>query len=396
MSRKIGKQKEKNKLSCDKIILLFALALAIFGAIMIFDASVYVANSEKNNPFYYLTHQLIWLLFGGLFGFIFYKIDYRKLLKFSLPIYIITIILLVAVLFLAKDINGAKRWFSIGSLPPIQPAEFAKLFVIFYLSTWISKNSYFTKQKSDEDFKKSFIKNIISFGVILSLIALPILLEPDLGTTLMILATSFCMFLIAKEDNRHYIYNLGLLLLSAPLVLITIAIEPYRLKRFSTYLNLMLTGEVADPQATGYQMQQILIGIGSGGLLGTGFGQSRQRFGYLVENTAFTDSIFAVVLEEIGWLGGIMLITAWLLFFWRGLRIANKAPDKEGKLLATGITIWLTLQTFMNMAANLGIIPLTGIPAPLLTYGGSSTIITIIAIAILLNISKYCTNERKS
>ena len=167
-------------------------------------------------PIYYLTHQLIWLLFGGLFGFIFYKIDYRKLLKFSLPIYIITIILLVAVLFLAKDINGAKRWFSIGSLPPIQPAEFAKLFVIFYLSTWISKNSYFTKQKSDEDFKKSFIKNIISFGVILSLVALPILLEPVMTmkkpTSPNFLSKNIVMELSVKL-NSNFITALKILLL---------------------------------------------------------------------------------------------------------------------------------------------------------------------------------------
>ena len=139
-------------------------------------------------------------------------------------------------------------------------------------------------------------------------------------------------------------------------------------------------------------MQQILIGIGSGGLLGKGFGQSRQRFGYLVENTAFTDSIFAVVLEELGLIGGVVLIFAWLVFLWRGLKISMNAPDKQGKLLAAGITIWLTLQTLMNMAANVGLIPLTGIPIPFLTYGGSSTIVTAIGIAILLNVSKYSNN----
>jgi cell division protein FtsW len=170
-------------------------------------------------------------------------------------------------------------------------------------------------------------------------------------------------------------------------------LEPYRLKRVQTFLTLLLTGEVGDVRGSGYQMQQILIGIGSGGLLGKGFGQSRQRFGYLVENTAFTDSIFAVVLEELGLLGGTVIILSWLLFLWRGLKVAINAPDKQGRLLASGVTIWLVLQALMNIAANVGLIPLTGIPNPFLSYGGSSTIVTLLGIAILLNVSKYSTNN---
>ena len=170
---------------------------------------------------------------------------------------------------------------------------------------------------------------------------------------------------------------------------IAIIIEPYRIERIKTYFNLILNGEVADPRGTGYQMQQILIGIGSGGLFGKGFGQSRQRFGYLVENTAFTDSTFAVLLEEMGLLGGAAIIIAWIIFLWRGFKIALSATDKEGQYLATGITIWLSSQAFLNMAANVGLVPLTGIPLPFLTYGGSSTIVTIMAFALLLNVSRF-------
>ena len=143
---------------------------------------------------------------------------------------------------------------------------------------------------------------------------------------------------------------------------------------------------------SGYQMQQILIGIGSGGFLGKGFGQSRQRFGYLVENTAFTDSIFAVILEELGLWGGTLIVVSWIIFLWRGFKIALNAIDKEGQLLATGITIWLTSQAFFNMAANVGLIPLTGIPLPFLTYGGSSTIVTVAAFGLLLNVSRFRKN----
>ena len=140
-------------------------------------------------------------------------------------------------------------------------------------------------------------------------------------------------------------------------------------------------------------MQQILIGIGSGGFLGKGFGQSRQRFGYLVENTAFTDSTFAIILEELGLVGGVVLIFGWLFFLWRGLKIAMNTQDKQGKLLASGITIWLVLQALINMAANVGLMPLTGLPSPFISYGGSNTLVTLIAIAILLNISRYNTNN---
>ena len=230
----------------------------------------------------------------------------------------------------------------------------------------------------------------------MGIVALLIMLEPDLGTTMIIGLTSFTMFFVAKNGWDHTKYTLGsLLLLSTPLVAIATILAPYRLGRMRTYLDLLLTGEISDPRGDGYQMQQILIGIGSGGFLGKGFGQSRQRYGYLVENTAFTDSIYAIILEELGFLGGTILVIAWLVFLWRGFKIANNAPDKQGKLLATGVTIWLTLQALLNMGANTGLIPLTGIPAPLLSYGGSSTIVTFIGIGILLNISKHSTKENE-
>lgn len=378
----------KEKYKADKVILSFAIAMAIFGAIMIFDASVYKANELHNDPFHFLKLQAIWLLIGFIPALIIYFWDYRKLLKLSFPILILTVLLLIAVLIFAEEINGSKRWFSFGSLPPIQPAEFAKLSIILYLARWLGNNKIFsTSIKSD--FKNVFLKSLISFGIIISLVIIPIFLEPDLGTTIIIAVTTFIMFFLAKDDKNHKKYSLLLILLFIPFLAIAAVIEPYRMKRITTFLHLLFTGEVTDPQQTGYQIQQILIGIGSGGIFGTGFGQSRQRFGYLVENTAFTDSIFAVILEEMGFLGGTILVIAWIAFLWRGLKIAKNAPDKQGSMLAVGITVWLTIQAFVNMAANVGLMPLTGIPLPFLTYGGSSTIVTLVGIGILLNISKY-------
>lgn len=360
---------------------------------MIYDASVYQANQAFNDQFHFLKLQLLWILLGTIPAFILYWIDYRKLLKLSLPALIGIIVLLILVLAFGEDINGSKRWFQIGELPQIQPAEFAKIVIILYLSSWLAKQKH-QYSKFEDSLKKGFAKNLLGFLAILGSVAFLILLEPDLGTTMIIFVTAFGMFFVSGQDRAHTVGSIGILFLLLPLGILAAILEPYRLSRIQTFLNLMLTGEVTDIKASGYQMQQILIGIGSGGLWGKGFGQSRQRFGYLVENTAFTDSIFAVILEELGLWGGAILIFSWIFFLWRGFRIAKNAIDREGQLLATGITIWLTCQAFFNMAGNVGLLPLSGIPLPFLTYGGSSTIVVMMAFGLLLNVSRFRKNEQ--
>lgn len=396
MSRKSKTNRKKEssliKHKPDKIILYFAILMAIFGAIMIFDASVYKATAEWGDQFYFLKHQIIWIIIGSVPALLIYFWDYRKFLKLSFPLLITTIGLLLAVLLFGQERNGATRWLTVGPVD-IQPAEFAKIALIMYLSSWLAKKDYNYKDLK-EAFSNGLWNELLSFIAILGIIASLIMLEPDLGTTIIICATSYIMFLMAGNSKAHTIGSLSILALLFLLGVGAVILEPYRLQRVQTYLSLLFTGEVSDPMGTGYQMQQILIGIGSGGILGKGFGQSRQRFGYLVENTAFTDSLFAVVLEELGLLGGTVIVFSWVFFLWRGLKIATNAPDKQGQLLAAGITIWLVLQALMNMAANVGLIPLTGIPNPFLTYGGSSTIVTLVGIAILLNVSKYTTNEK--
>ncbi|HNW23727.1 MAG TPA: putative peptidoglycan glycosyltransferase FtsW [Candidatus Dojkabacteria bacterium] len=378
--------------SPDKSTLVFMIAMAIFGAIMIYDASVYKANQEPfNNQFHFLILQLAWLLFGGILAYIAYIFDYRKILKFSFPFLIGVICLLVLVLAVGDEVNGSKRWFQFGSLPPIQPAEFAKLAVVMYFASWFSKKEY-SFSKFEDSIKKGFLKVLIPFLAVIGIVGLLVVLEPDLGTAMIIFLTAFIMLFLSGKDNAHRVGSLAMIPVIFVLGIIAILLEPYRMSRIQTFFNLILKGEVADPQGTGYQMQQILIGIGSGGILGKGFGQSRQRFGYLVENTAFTDSTFAVLLEELGLLGGAIVVISWIFFLWRGFKIALGAPDKEGQFLATGISVWLSCQAFFNMAANVGIIPLTGIPLPFLTYGGSSTMVTMIAFGLLLNVSRYTKN----
>lgn len=390
--RRTKKITSGDKHSPDKSTLVFMIAMAIFGAIMIYDASVYKANQEPfNNQFHFLILQLAWLLFGGILAYIAYIFDYRKILKFSFPFLIGVICLLVLVLAVGDEVNGSKRWFQFGSLPPIQPAEFAKLAVVMYFASWFSKKEY-SFSKFEDSIKKGFLKVLIPFLAVIGIVGLLVVLEPDLGTAMIIFLTAFIMLFLSGKDNAHRVGSLAMIPVIFLLGIIAILLEPYRMSRIQTFFNLILKGEVADPQGTGYQMQQILIGIGSGGILGKGFGQSRQRFGYLVENTAFTDSTFAVLLEELGLLGGAIVVISWIFFLWRGFKIALGAPDKEGQFLATGISVWLACQAFFNMAANVGIIPLTGIPLPFLTYGGSSTMVTMIAFGLLLNVSRYTRN----
>jgi cell division protein FtsW len=365
--------------------------MSIFGAIMIFDASVYQATTTFNDQFLFLRQQILWLAYGFTISLFIYLWDYKKFSKLSFIAVLGTVGLLVAVLIFGEVKNGSQRWLTIGPMD-IQPAELAKITLILYLSNWLSKKDFDYKDYKSA-IKEGLFKNLFSLGAIVGIFALLIMLEPDLGTTIIIVVTSIVMYITAGENRIHTLGSSLLFLAVVPIGLLAVILEPYRLKRVQTYLTLLFTGEVADPRGSGYQMQQILIGIGSGGFLGKGFGQSRQRFGYLVENTAFTDSIFAVVLEELGLLGGTLIILAWMLFLWRGIKVAINAPDRQGRILASGITVWLVLQALMNIAANVGLIPLTGIPMPFLTYGGSSTIVTLMGIAILLNVSKYSTNN---
>ena len=232
MSRKNQTKKRKNvepKKGPDKFILYFSILMTVFGAIMIFDASVYKANESFADPFHFLKLQLVWIVIGLIIGLFLYIYDYRKLQRLSLLGMIVSVITLILVLILGEDINGSKRWFSFGPLPPLQPAEFAKIAVILYLSSWMSSNKYFS-DKTKVELKGSFLKSLVSFGAIVGVIALLIMLEPDLGTTMIIGTTSFIMYFIAKEGPDHAkLTFMSLLVLFIPLVIIAALLEPYRI-----------------------------------------------------------------------------------------------------------------------------------------------------------------------
>lgn len=385
------KKREKIKdIGPNTYVLIFSIIMGVFGLLMIFNASFYTANHDFGDQFHFVKLQAIWIVLGLIAGIIAYFFNYKRLVVIALPALIAVIILLLLILFLGNDINGSKRWFSIGGIP-LQPAELLKPIFIIYLSAWLSKQQSSKNKFSDfrELIHTDFAKKIITFLIILAVVLLLVLLEPDLGTTIIIGITSISLFYISGTDTIHKMGSIGIGFVFTIVGGLAGVLASYRFKRIATFFQTLLTGEVPDKNQSGYQMHQILVGIGSGGFWGKGFAQSRQRYGYLVENTSFTDSIFAVYLEEFGFIGGVFFVIFWLIFLWNGLNISLKAPDKFGQLLAAGITIWLVAQALLNISANVGLVPLTGIPLPFMTYGGSNTIVTFLGIGILLNISKF-------
>lgn len=377
----------------NRTLLYIFGGMILLGVIMVFDASVYKASELFGDPFYFLRQHIIWLVLGGIAGFTMYTIDYRILSKLSFAFLLIIVIFLIFALILGNDINGAKRWFEIAGLT-FQPAEFAKLAMVIYLASILSKEPD-RKITSNEMLLQAFKSRLMTFLAILITIVVLVMMEPDMGTTMIIGLTSFLIFFISGEDRIH---TIGSILVAGVMGIAGVAaavVAPYRFERIRTFMHLLTQGKVDNPTGEGYQISQILIGIGSSGFWGKGFGQSRQRFGYLVENTAFTDSIFAILLEELGFASAIMLVILWLVVLWQGFKTSIMIEDKFGKLLVAGITIWLVTQALLNMAANVALIPLTGIPLPFLTYGGSNTIVTLAAVGLLLNVTRYAKTTTK-
>jgi len=350
----------------DWLVLTITLVLVFFGLLAIFDASSVIAQRDFGNRFYYLQNQAIWAVLGLAALALFSFVDYHRLAKLSLIGLIIVIALLIITLFphTGPEVLGAKRRFSAGGIT-IQPSELAKLIYLLYLSFRFSQ----------------FSKKIFSFWQFLAttvfILAL-IVLEPDLGTAIIIGSLSFLIYFLAGAPIKNFII-IFLLFIAAVVGLIFSA--EYRLTRLLSFLNL-----AGDTQGIAYHQNQILVGLGVGGLTGTGFGSSLQKFYYLPE--APTDSIFAVIAEEFGFIGATILIFIFFVLLWRGIQIARAAPDDLGQLIAAGIVFLIGLQVIINLAGQVALFPLTGVPLPFISYGGSSLITLMAAVGILVNISK--------
>lgn len=347
------------------ILLLFTVVfLTFFGLLMIYNASSYVAFRDFSDKYYYLRAQSLWMALGFL-GLIFFSFfDYRKFYNLALPLLIIAIFLLILVFVPGIGISllGAHRWIDARAFL-LQPSEFVKLALAIYLAAWFSN-----KEKG----------RFLAFLLLLGLVMLLLMLQPDMGTASIILSLSLIVYFLQGANVLSFLVLLPIISIVGYLF---IRLEPYRAARLSTFLNPSQFLETSS-----YHTRQILIALGTGGITGVGLGNSLQKYAYLPEGT--TDSIFAIIAEEIGFVGALILIALFALVVWRGFFIAIKAQDKFGKLLAGGIVSFLSVQIFINLAAQTALIPLTGVPLPFISYGGSSVIVDLCSVGILLNIAK--------
>lgn len=348
-------------------IFLLALTtiLSLFGLLMVYDASSYASfNDFHGNKYHYLLEQTTSFIIGigGLVFFSFFS--YKKLLHFALPLLLVTLFLLVMVFFpgIGLSILGAHRWIHIG-IGTIQPTEITKLSMAIYLAAWLS-----TKEKG------RLSAFLLLIGVTIGLI----MLEPDMGTAIIILGETLAVYYLSGAP-------VGQLLMVIPglagVGLLLAKLEPYRAARLATFFN-----PNQDLGNTSYHVRQILIALGTGGFTGVGIGNSLQKYAYLPENT--TDSIFAIIGEEFGFLGTTLFLLVCGAFLFVVFRIASLAKDTQARLLVGGIGSFLAMQMIVNLGAQTALIPLTGIPLPFISYGGTSLIVNLCAVGIILNVAR--------
>jgi len=365
---------------------LFFLVAFLVGFGMLFLATLSALSSLRqfNTTNYYLIHQLIvGLLPGLILGFVAYKIPLHYL-KRMVPIFLflnLIALLLVFAPFIGSKFGGAQRWISIGKFT-FQPSEFLKITAILYLSSWIASKLSDSRQKGWISIAKKSYHNVIQlflpFIIFLGVISIILYLQPDISTLGIIGLTLIFIYFSSGAPLWHTF--LIIITGVAGLLYLTIK-EPYRLDRWLVFLN-----PGADPLGKGLQLNQSLMAIGSGGFFGKGLGMSVQKFGFLPQ--AMSDSIFAIFAEETGIFGCLILIILFILFAWLGFKIAKNSNDRFAKLTAIGITFWITFQALTNISSVVGIFPLSGIPLPFFSYGGSHLINELIGMGLLLNISK--------
>jgi cell division protein FtsW len=357
----------------DYLLLFAVLGLLAIGTVVVFSASAATAYTTLGTPYYYLERQIIWAVLGLIVLLVAARFDYWHYQKWALPVFVVAMVLLVAVLIphIGIEINGARRWLGVGSLQ-VQPSELAKIGMIFLFARLFTLH---------QDRLSDFWRGVVPHVGLAMVIFVLVLAEPDLGTTLVIAGTFFVMLFVAGARKRH----LGGLFASAlPVLGIVIVTEPYRLQRITAFVNPW-----KHPLGEGFHTIQALLALGSGGILGLGLGYSRQALGYLPE--AFTDFIFAILGEELGLLGTLTVVALFLVVAWRGYRIAMRAPDTFSSLLATGFTTMIAIQAAINIGVVTATLPVTGITLPFISYGGSSLVLSLAGVGVLLNISRHTT-----
>ncbi len=361
--------------SGDLLLFVAVLALLGVGLVMVYSASSIVAMDRLADSAYFLRRQAIWITLGLLAMWIAQSVHYRRLRAYAVPLLLVTLVLLVAVLVpgIGRVAGGARRWIALGPFG-FQPVEVAKLALPLFVAQFAVRRGAEVR-----NLRLGVVPPLVTTGILAGLV----LLQPDMGSAVVLGLITLTVLFLAGARIAH----LGLAALAAlPAVVLAAATAPYRLRRFSAFLDPW-----SDPQGSGFHIIQSLLAFGSGGLLGVGLGESRQKFFYLPER--HTDFIYAIVGEETGLLGTMSLLLLFAFLAYRGYRISRAAPDRFGSLLAAGLTAAIVGQALVNMGVATGLLPVKGVPLPLVSFGGSSLVMTMIQVGILLNISQYATGE---
>jgi len=349
----------------DRILLGLIVLLTLIGILFVYDSSVVIAMRDFSDRFFFAKEQIKWLVLGWVVFTVFSFISYKSWYKAAVPILMVTIGLLLAVFIPGISVKayGARRWINLG-FTILQPAEFAKLALIIYLSAWFSSNER---------------KRLVPFLMLLAMVVGLILLEPDLGTASIVLTIALFLYFFSGAPMYHFMVLVPVLAIG---VLVLSVVSPYRFARLTSFIN-----PEKDPLGSSYQIRQATLALGSGGIMGVGIGKSRQKYEYLPE--ANTDSIFAIIGEETGLIGATFVSALYIIVLYRGYTIARKVKEGFGRYLALGISSWIGLQSMINIAAISALIPLTGVPLPLISYGGSNLVVMLAGLGILMNVSKH-------
>jgi len=365
-----GQRTSKQRVAADHTLLFVTLTLALMGLVMVFSASAIVAGNRFQDPEFFLKRQIAWLGFGFLLMHLTSRIDYMLWKKLSIPILGCMVLLLVMVLVpsLGVAVKGARRWLRLGSIS-IQPAEMAKLVVVMYLAKYLTK-------KADKlaDFRSGLLPVLLVIGVLAGLI----LLEPDLGTVLVIGMVTVAVLFLGGARITHLV---GLGLCAIPAVLMLILSSGYRRQRLMSFL-----APWKDASDSGFQITQSFLAFGSGGPFGVGLGEGKQKLFFLPE--AHTDFVLALVGEELGLAGTATVILLFVVFVLRGFQIAARAREPFGKYLGMGITLLIGVQALVNAAVVTGLLPTKGLTLPFVSYGGSSLVVSFVGVGMLLSISR--------
>jgi len=361
------------KLKSDKLLFTATLLLVCTSVVMVYSASAVVAMETNHDPYLYLFKQATWALLGLVLVPVIMRVDYRN---YRQPVVIwaglgLVAVALVAVLF-GHPINGATRWLGVGPLG-IQPSELAKIVVIFFMAALLERRM----DRIDEP-----MYALLPIGIVLAGIIALILAEPDLGTSVSVLMIAGVMIFAAGINYR---YVAGVFLASLPALYFLLAFSDYRRRRVLAFLNPW-----ADPLGDGFQMIQSVIAVGTGGVFGRGLMGGVQKLFYLPE--PHNDFIYSVISEELGLIGATVVLACFCVITWRGLRTAVRAPDRFGAFLALGLTTMVGFQAFFNISVVLGLLPTKGIPLPFVSYGGSSLLINLLGMGILLNVSQHASS----